>query len=565
MKKKYQNGFLLFGLVVLAIMVSQLDFKEVWDGIQRAGYWFLAVVLLWAVLYIFNTSAWWIIIKSGEKAPPSCVPSVACYQRSSASPEGYTSVGTPGHEAPSGAAGGPSASFSFFWLYKITVSGFALNYATPGGLMGGEPYRIMSLSPYIGTERATSSVLLYVMTHIFSHFWFWLLSCVLYVFTQSVDVFMGILLTLIAAFCLTAIWFFLKGYKKGIAVSGMRILSHVPLLKRWAKRFFESHAEQLATIDRQIAALHGQNPRTFFAAVFLELSCRVVSALEIFFILLVIMPSANYLQCILILAFTSLFANMLFFIPLQLGGREGGFLLSAKGLAIGAREGIFVALLVRLREIIWTAIGLLLIKIEKKEKSPNVPPGAVGGVLLLLGSVCCTACQALHRGDLLFHLPESNNHITEVTQGTADHVAIYLGGDSVIEAIPRQGVVVSKLSNVLHREPGRYVVGKVKGADAERSISNARRYLGRPYDSIFSASAEAIYCSELVQQSYVNRRGALLFQPIAMSFHDSTGHITPYWQDFYARRGLAVPEGEPGSNPADLMKRTKVSFIHKPF
>jgi uncharacterized membrane protein YbhN (UPF0104 family) len=329
MKKKYQNGFLIFGLVVLALMVSQLDFKEVWEGIQRAGYWFLAVVLLWAVLYIFNTGAWWIIIKSGKKN------------------EG-------------------DKPFSFLWLYKITVSGFALNYATPGGLMGGEPYRIMSLSPYIGTERATSSVLLYVMTHIFSHFWFWLLSCVLYVITQPMNIPMGILLACVAAFCLTAIWFFLKGYKKGIAVSGMRILSHIPFVKKWAKLFFENHAEQLRTIDLQIAALHGQNPRTFFCAVGLELTCRVVSALEILFILLVIMPSANYLQCILILAFTSLFANMLFFIPLQLGGREGGFLLSTKGLAIGAREGIFVALLVRLREIIWTAIGLLLIKLEKK-------------------------------------------------------------------------------------------------------------------------------------------------------------------------------------------------------
>ena len=335
MKKKYQNGFLIFGLVVLGLMVCQLDFKEVWEGIQRAGYWFLAVVLLWAVLYIFNTGAWWIIIKSGEEDDKN-------------------------EEKE-------EKTFSFLWLYKITVSGFALNYATPGGLMGGEPYRIMSLSPYISTERATSSVLLYVMTHIFSHFWFWLLSCVLYVITQPMNIPMGILLACVAAFCLTAIWFFLKGYKKGIAVSGMRILSHIPFVKKWAKRFFENHAEQLHTIDQQIAALHGQNPRTFFCAVGMELTCRVVSALEIFFILLVIMPSANYLQCILILAFTSLFANMLFFIPLQLGGREGGFLLSAKGLAIGAREGIFVALLVRLREIIWTAIGLLLIKLEKKQ------------------------------------------------------------------------------------------------------------------------------------------------------------------------------------------------------
>ena len=331
MKKKYQNGFFIFGLVVLIIMATQLDYREVWDGVQRAGYWFLAVVLLWAGLYLFNTGAWWLIIRSQEG----------------------------------------EGSVNFFWLYKITVSGFALNYATPGGLMGGEPYRIMSLSPKIGTERATSSVLLYVMTHIFSHFWFWLLSCILYVCTQKVDLPMGVLLAVVAAVCLLAIWFFLKGYKRGIAVSGMKILSHIPFVKKWAKRFIESHQEQLATIDRQIAALHGQNPRTFFGAVTLELSCRVVSALEIFFILLVIMPTANYLQCILILAFTSLFANLLFFIPLQLGGREGGFLMSANGLGMTARAGIFVALLVRLRELIWTAIGLLLIKFDRKSPSAS--------------------------------------------------------------------------------------------------------------------------------------------------------------------------------------------------
>ena len=80
----------------------------------------------------------------------------------------------------------------------------------------------------------------------------------------------------------------------------------------------------------------------------------------------VINPSANYIDCILILAFTSLFANLLFFIPLQLGGREGGFLMSAKGLALSARDGVFVALIIRLRELVWTAIGLALIKLEKK-------------------------------------------------------------------------------------------------------------------------------------------------------------------------------------------------------
>lgn len=331
MKKKYQNIFFVFGLAVLALMVTQLDFAQVWSGLSRAGYWFVAVIALWFFLYMFNTASWYVIINNAGDADDKNVKKVG-----------------------------------FWWLYKITVSGFALNYATPGGLMGGEPYRIMSLSPKIGTERASSSVILFAMTHIFSHFWFWFLSVLLYVVVHPVGVVMGAMLSVVTLFTLVAIWFFVKGYKKGIAVSILGLLSRFPLVKRWAQGFFERHREQLANIDSQIASLHNQNPKAFVSAVLLELSCRIVSALEIYFILLVIQPSANYLDSILILAFTSLFANMLFFMPLQLGGREGGFLMSAKGLSLTTSAGIFVALIVRVRELIWTAIGLLLIKFDKK-------------------------------------------------------------------------------------------------------------------------------------------------------------------------------------------------------
>ncbi len=318
------------GVAVLAIMVTQLDFNEVVDGVSRAGYWFVAVILLWAFLYLFNAAAWWVIIRTT-------------------------------------ADGQSAAQPRFWWIYKIVITGFALNYATPGGLMGGEPYKIMALSPTIGTERASSTVILHTMTHIFSHFWFWLLSCALFLITEQVSLFMALLLAAVTLFCLTAIWFFLKGYRHGIANSLAKLVSHLPFVKQKARQFIAGHQEQLATIDRQIASLHNQNIRTFILAVALELVCRILSALEIYFVLLVITPAeADYIQCILILAFTSLLANLLFFIPFQLGGREGGFLLSANGLQLSASAGIFVALIVRLRELVWTGIGLLFIKMERK-------------------------------------------------------------------------------------------------------------------------------------------------------------------------------------------------------
>ena len=68
MKKKYQNIFFIFGIAVLVVMVTQLDFQQVWQGLCHAGYWFVAVLVLWIFLYIFNTSAWYLIINAGGKS-----------------------------------------------------------------------------------------------------------------------------------------------------------------------------------------------------------------------------------------------------------------------------------------------------------------------------------------------------------------------------------------------------------------------------------------------------------------------------------------------------------------
>lgn len=327
MKNKYRNIFLVFGIAAVLIMMFtfDMDYRELWMNLKNAGIYLPLVLLLWLFVYLINTASWYLIVRSGGKT-----------------------------------------GLSFVRLYKYTVTGFALNYVTPVGLMGGEPYRIMELRPYIGVERATSSVILYVMMHIFSHFCFWLSSVVLYICLYPIGWTTGILLGAVTLFCLSVTVFFIKGYRNGMAVAFIRIGSRLPFLKKKMCRFAEAHKEKLENIDGQIALLHQQKKRVFYTALLLEYVARVVSCLEIWLILNVLTTNVSFADCCLIAAFSSLLANLLFFLPMQLGGREGGFALAVGGLSLSGAYGVYTALITRVREMVWIVIGLVLMKIGNK-------------------------------------------------------------------------------------------------------------------------------------------------------------------------------------------------------
>lgn len=333
MKSTTRNIFFAFGLIAVIVMLFtfKVSFAQLWADICHAGYWLIAILGLWIFLYIMNAWTWRIIIRGSGDCP-----------------------------------------IPFWKILKLTITGFALNYATPAGLMGGEPYKIMELKPYIGTQRATSSVLLFAMMHIFAHFWFWTSSIAVYLMLASLGILpinagMGIVLLFMLCFCSGGIYLFIRGYKNGMVVKLIRLVGHIPGCKNWARRFRENHQEDLQKIDQQISELQSQNQRSFYASFALEYVGRVLQSLEIYFMLLLFDAGTGggltFVFAFLILSFTSLFANLLFFLPLQLGGREGGFAMSVAQVGMTADIGMFISIICRVRELFWTAIGLLLMKI----------------------------------------------------------------------------------------------------------------------------------------------------------------------------------------------------------
>ena len=343
-KQRLNNLFFVIGVVAVVVMMLTFDvsFIELWQHLCHAGYWLIPIVGVWVFIYGMNALSWRTIIKSKCR----------------------TDGNVPG-----------------FWrIYRLTITGYALNYATPVGGLGGEPYRIVELSKSVGSEKATSSVILYAMMHFFAHFWFWFSSIFIYLALAAVgdlpiNTAIATLLGIIIVFCLVAFYIFSKGYRNGLVVNVLSWIGHIPGLKGWSRRFRERHADSLQNIDQQIAALHAEDKRAFYKSLVLEYLSRVIQSSEVLFMLLLFGIDngggfsglvITYLHSILIVSFTTLFANLIGFLPMQLGVQEGGFVLSIAALGLSAALGIFVSIICRVREIIWIAIGMLLMRLPDR-------------------------------------------------------------------------------------------------------------------------------------------------------------------------------------------------------
>lgn len=201
-------------------------------------------------------------------------------------------------------------------------------------------------------------------------------------------------------------------------------------------------------------------------------------------------------------------------------------------------------------------------------------------ILFILYLIAATASQAQEQwndsqileGDLLFATSTTTGRaITDVTvhDTTAPpiyHVAIATWiNDNLyaLEAID-EGVVLTPFNKFVERtlNKGTMIVGRLHDrSGVEQSVSNAMEHLGKPYDDLYMIDTQEIYCSELVQLSYVNGKGQRLFPLINMSFHDTQGHILDYWREHYAKHGMAVPEGALGTNPAQIASDPAVTII----
>lgn len=323
--KRIRDLLFLVGVAVLLWMVHRIGIGEIWNNIKDTGWWFFAIIGVWAIVYTFNGLAFHVILRGGN---------------------GYEKV-------------------SLLRKIKLMISGFAINSMTPIGLLGGEPYKVIELKEYLGIDHATSGVLLSTMMHFLAHFIFWMVSVPIFIFVVPV-IPLGIKLVLwgvvIGALLLTY-WAF-SVFRKGLINQALRVAVRIPFVKKRVRAYWYQHAERIEVMDNLTVELFINRKKDFFLALSFELIARFLSSIEIMFMAIPIGHHLSFFQCVIVAAFSSLFANILFFSPMQLGTREGGFGIAFSMLTIPLSVGVYVGLITRIREMFWISVGVILMRIK---------------------------------------------------------------------------------------------------------------------------------------------------------------------------------------------------------
>lgn len=201
---------------------------------------------------------------------------------------------------------------------------------------------------------------------------------------------------------------------------------------------------------------------------------------------------------------------------------------------------------------------------------------------ILFGAFGChRPIKELRTGDLLFQVGRKSDISSAIAAATGDevpipftHVGIAIccpGADSVLEATSPDGVRMTALDEFLDksaRTDDRPLAVAMRLKDTTgtaAAVIRACTRIGQPYDYSYRPDNGKMYCSELIWVSYRRPDGSPIFPARPMNFRAADGSMPQFWVELFEKSGEEIPEGIPGTNPADMSRDSSLKEVFRWF
>ncbi len=327
MSRRLQALLFVVGSAVFAYLVARIGVGTLLADARRTGWMFIPIVLLYGAVCACNSGAWRLVMAGEPSRPP-------------------------------------------FWrAWAITVASFSLNFMTPLVNVGGEPFKIAAVAPWLGLRRAAGSAVIYQMLHTFGMLLSFLTAVVLGLIflphTPLIVVLLATAFVVLAALTLLL----LTGHRRGMLAGALDLLHRVPVLGRLARRLEPTRAT-LASMDEQITQFYHASPRRFLEALALEYASRCLFMAEYLLIAWSVGLDIGYARAYVIGGLSQLVQNVLFVVPFEAGTKEGALYLLFQLLGLDPALGVYTAIVSRVRDLAWIGAGVGLVWLSGRRAAP---------------------------------------------------------------------------------------------------------------------------------------------------------------------------------------------------
>lgn len=306
---------LVVGLGLLVFVVLQTDPAEVWSGMRALGpLGALAVCLVYLAAFVVDTASWQLML--------------------------------------------PSVRLDLAWLYrlwKIRMTGEALNLVVPAGSLGGEPIKAVLLKKVhaIGYREGAASLVMAKTVNLMALVAF---AAIGFTLMLGVEALTGPY-RLVAGVGLGALGLGVFGF---YAVQRWRAASR---LAEWAAghrlgRGLVRFLAHIQDVDDRFEAFYGRRPGRFAGALALAFGNWVLGMAEVYTIMWFLDQPITWREAWLIQTVAELVRAGAFFIPGSLGATEAAMALLYDALTGRPALGLAMALIRRGRELLWIGWGL---------------------------------------------------------------------------------------------------------------------------------------------------------------------------------------------------------------
>lgn len=314
--RKIEWIFLVVGLGLFLLLIDKVGWRAILRQLQQVGWYFLLVLAVSGCRYLARTAAW-------------------CR----AFPEK--------HDLP-----------SFSRMFQVRLAGDSLTYLTVAGPLVGEPTKATLLRQRLPLAVGLGGTLIEAGIYWITSGLVILLGLVVGLLQVTLEaevrwagwVAVGLLVA-----SLTSVAWLLRR-RVHVFTAALRWVDRGPVRRLTAQR-----RERLARVEEHLLDFYALHAADFRAMFLWSSLAQVFAMLEIYVILGALGVWVGWADLLMFEALAKIIKTLFFFVPARVGTDEGGYAIVFQALGLGLALGVGLALVRRLRSLVWATAGLVIL------------------------------------------------------------------------------------------------------------------------------------------------------------------------------------------------------------